>query len=80
MARTTTKSKKRPAKPLAAPKAATRSASVETETATHFAPRVRVSHRSFGAGVVQSVDGDKLEIKFAQVGVKWIVDSYVIRV
>ena len=47
-----------------------RSASVETETATHFAPRVRVSHRSFGAGVVQSVDGDKLEIKFAKVGVK----------
>ena len=30
-------------------------------------------------GVVQSVDGDKLEIKFAGVGVKWIVDSYVTR-
>jgi hypothetical protein len=28
---------------------------------------------------VRSVDGDKLEIKFAKVGVKWIVDSYVTR-
>ena len=80
MTRPATKSKNKPAKPLAAPKAATRSASVVSETASHFAPRARVSHRSFGAGVVQSVDRDKLEIKFAKVGVKWIVDSYVNRV
>ena len=30
-----------------------------------FAARVRVAHRTFGTGVVQSVDGYKLEIKFA---------------
>jgi len=26
------------------------------------------------------VDGDELEIEFGKVGVKWIVDSYVMRV
>ncbi len=77
MTRPATKSKKKPAKPLAATKVATRSAPVKVETAIRFAPRARVIHRSFGAGVVQSVDGDKLEIKFAKAGVKWIVDSYV---
>ena len=49
------------------------------EPPTTFAARVRVTHRTFGTGVVKSVDGDKLEIKFAKVGVKWIVDSYVTR-
>ena len=77
MSRPDAKSKKRPAKPLAAAKpAAKRSAPVEPPT---FAARVRVTHRTFGTGVVQLVDGDKLQIKFANVGVKWIVDSYVKR-
>ena len=78
MSRPAAKSKKTAAKPLAAAKpAAKRSAPVEPPTT--FAARVRVTHRTFGTGVVQSVDGDKLEIKFAKVGVKWIVDSYVTR-
>ena len=78
MSRPAAKSKKTPAKPLAAAKpAAKRSAPVEPPTT--FAAHVRVTHRTFGTGVVQSVDGDKLEIKFAKVGVKWIVDSYVKR-
>ena len=77
MSRPAAKSKKTAAKPLAAAKpAAKRSAPVEPST---FAARVRVTHRTFGTGVVQSVDGDKLEIKFAKVGVKWIVNSYVKR-
>ena len=77
MSRPAAKSKKKVAKPLAAAKpAAKRSAPVEPPS---FAARVRVTHRTFGTGVVQSVDGDKLEIKFAKVGVKWIVDSYVTR-
>lgn len=69
--------KKKPAKPLAAANpAAKRSALVD---APPFGPRTRVTHRTFGDGVVQSVDGDKLEIKFAKIGVKWIIDSYVTR-
>jgi DNA helicase II / ATP-dependent DNA helicase PcrA len=75
MAKPAAKPKKKPAKPLAAPKAsAKRSAPVE---APRFAPRARVTHQMFGPGIVQSVDGDKLEIKFAKVGLKWIVTSYV---
>jgi hypothetical protein len=61
----------------AAKPATKRSAPVEPPTT--FAARVRVTHRTFGTGVVRSVDGDKLEIKFPRVGVKWIVDSYVTR-
>ena len=77
MPRPVAKSKKKPAKPLIAPKPVTkRSAAVD---APPFGPRSRVTHRTFGGGVVQSVDGDKLEIKFAKVGMKWIVDSFVTR-
>jgi len=48
--------------------------------ASIFGLRTRVSHHRFGAGIVRSVDGDELEIEFGKVGVKWIVDSYVMRV
>lgn len=81
MTRVAVKSKKKPAKALATPKAiAKRSDPVDTASASTFAPRARVSHRTFGQGIVQAVDGEKLEIKFGKVGVKWIVDSYVTRV
>ena len=80
MSRPAAKSKKRPAKPLAAAKPATkRSSPIEVTTAPPFRPRACVTHRKFGPGVVKSVDGDKLEIKFAKVGIKWIVDNYVTR-
>ena len=80
MTRPAAKPKKKPAKTLATPKAPTkRSAAVDTTLASVFGPRARVMHRTFGSGVVQSVDGDKLEIKFGKLGVKWIVDSYVTR-
>lgn len=81
MTRPAAKSTKKPVKTLATPKApAKRSNPVDTAPASRFAPRVRISHRTFGPGIVQSVDGDKLQIKFEKVGVKWIVDSYVTRV
>ena len=44
---------------------------------TMFAAGERVTHRSFGSGVIIAITGDKLEIKFDAVGTKWIVDDYV---
>jgi hypothetical protein len=80
MSRPTAKSKKTAAKPLAAAKPATkRSSPIEVAAAPPFRPRDCVTHRTFGPGVVQSVDSDKLQIKFAKVGVKWIIDCYVTR-
>ena len=72
------KAKKSATKPLTAPKAATkRSAKIEAGPVQPFPPRARIAHRSFGTGTVLAVDGDKLEIRFKSVGVKWIVDSFV---
>ena len=42
-----------------------------------FAAGQRVSLSSFGPGVIESIDGHKLEIKFKTAGVKWIIDSFV---
>ena len=52
---------------------------IEVTATSRFISQSAVSHRMFGPGTVLSVDGDKLEIKFKSVGVKWIVDSYVSR-
>ena len=77
MSRLASKPTKKPAKPLAAMKpAAKRSPPVK---APIFTARSRVTHRTFGPGVVQSVEGDILEIKFAKVGVKRVVKIYVSR-
>ena len=48
-----------------------------TTAGSVFSVGARVSHRKFGSGVVMAVDGDKLEIKFKGVGVKWVFDNYV---
>lgn len=42
-----------------------------------FSVGQRITHRMFGPGVVLTVDGDKLEIKFKSVGVKWIAEEFV---
>jgi DNA helicase II / ATP-dependent DNA helicase PcrA len=68
--------KKKAAKPLTAPKPPARR-SRQIEATPPIAANKRVTHPTFGPGVVVSVDGDKLEIKFKSVGVKWIVESYV---
>ena len=119
MAKLTGKAKKKSAKALAAPKAATKRSKkidrpagssvagrlakktikvvittpnpavratpvkslskTDIQALSGFVSRSAVSHRLFGPGTVLSVDGDKLEIKFKSVGVKWIVDSYLQR-
>jgi hypothetical protein len=42
-----------------------------------FAVDERVTHRTFGPGVVVAVADAKLEINFKAVGVKWVLDSFV---
>ncbi|MCH8862929.1 MAG: ATP-binding domain-containing protein, partial [Proteobacteria bacterium] len=44
-----------------------------------FAIGERVFHDKFGYGIVEDVDGDKLEIKFETTGSKKIMDSFVSR-
>ncbi|MEQ5776735.1 UvrD-helicase domain-containing protein [Thalassospira sp. NFXS8] len=38
----------------------------------------QVRHRKFGPGTVRSVDGNKLEIHFDEVGTKKVVDSFIL--
>ena len=56
-----------------------RSSNTDVTATSSFVSRARVAHRMFGPGTVLTVDGDKLEIKFKSVGIKWILDCYVIR-
>jgi hypothetical protein len=37
----------------------------------------KVSHRVFGNGVIDAIDGEKLRIDFKKVGTKWIIDAFV---
>ncbi len=46
-------------------------------TAHSFSRGVRISHKRFGEGLVQSVEGDKLTIAFDDGEVKQIIASYV---
>ncbi len=45
--------------------------------ASHFKIGARVFHDKFGYGVVQRIDGNKLDISFESAGLKHVVDSYV---
>ncbi len=42
-----------------------------------YAPGDRVFHQKFGYGLVQTVDGNKLEISFDKAGVKKVLDSFI---
>ena len=42
-----------------------------------FAIGERVFHDKFGYGMVEDVDGNKLEIQFEHAGLKKVVDSFV---
>ena len=55
------------------------SSKTDVKASLGFVASAHVAHRMFGPGTVLSVDGDKLEIKFKSVGVKWIVESYLQR-
>ena len=44
---------------------------------SHIQVGTRVFHQKFGYGIVQSVDGDKLEIEFEKAGNKKVMDSFV---
>ncbi len=45
--------------------------------AKRFRPGVRVRHAKFGAGVVRKVNGDRLEIVFAEGGIKTVLARFV---
>ena len=91
MPRSTSKKKKVGARPKAKPAAtrkrpatpkmpATSHAGLQdTSTASEYSIGDRVSHHQFGNGVVTTLDGDKLTIKFADGRVKQILDYYVKR-
>jgi DNA helicase-2/ATP-dependent DNA helicase PcrA len=49
------------------------------ESASGFAPGVRVFHTKFGPGAVAAVDGGKLTIDFDKAGRKLVLDSFVER-
>ncbi|NQV19980.1 MAG: DUF3553 domain-containing protein, partial [Rhodospirillales bacterium] len=42
-----------------------------------FGPGGQVAHPKFGTGRIVSVDGNKLEIKFRDAGVKKVIASFV---
>ena len=42
-----------------------------------FSPGIRVFHQKFGYGVINTVDGTKLEITFDKAGTKKVMDSFV---
>ncbi len=49
----------------------------KTPTVSDFAIGERVFHDKFGYGMVEDVDGNKLEIQFEHAGLKKVVDSFV---
>lgn len=50
---------------------------MKTKTVSDFAIGERVFHDKFGYGMVEDVDGNKLEIQFEHAGLKKVVDSFV---
>ena len=42
-----------------------------------FSAGLRVFHQKFGYGVINAVDGNKLEIAFDKAGIKKVMDSFV---
>ena len=50
---------------------------IELTAVANFAIGERVFHQKFGYGLVQDVDGDKLEVAFEKAGVKKIVSRFV---
>lgn len=42
-----------------------------------FRPGQRVSHKKFGLGFIEGVDGDKLQVVFDKAGRKKVIDRFV---
>jgi DNA helicase-2/ATP-dependent DNA helicase PcrA len=57
-----------------------RPGAVESETGEVLYPGQRVRHRSFGEGIVQTVEGQgehaRVQVRFEQTGAKWLILSY----
>ncbi len=57
-----------------------RPGSVESEAGVALYPGQRVRHRSFGEGIVQTVEGQgahaRVQVRFAKAGAKWLILSY----
>jgi DNA helicase-2/ATP-dependent DNA helicase PcrA len=51
--------------------------SFSTKSTTDYAIGERVFHQKFGYGVVEDIDGNKLEISFDKAGTKRVLDSFV---
>ena len=51
--------------------------SFSTKSATNYAIGERVFHQKFGYGMIEDIDGNRLEINFDKAGVKRVLDSFV---
>jgi len=50
---------------------------IDLEAVSSFTNGERVFHQKFGYGIVQDIEGDKLEIAFDKAGVKKVVAKFV---
>ena len=55
----------------------TRNTVIDLEAVSAFAVGERVFHQKFGYGIVQGIEGDKLEVSFEKAGDKNVVSRYV---
>lgn len=60
-----------------APQPASVSEGPAPETPFAFSVGDWVTHKLFGPGVVMTVDGNKQEVKFTSVGIKWIIRDFL---
>ncbi|OWR01328.1 ATP-dependent helicase [Sphingopyxis witflariensis] len=60
-----------------APTEGGRAASVGAKARADLAIGMRVFHEKFGYGVINDIDGNKLEVEFEQAGSKRVLDSFI---
>ena len=64
-------------RPLSQPREA-RNTVIDLDAVSAFSEGDRVFHQKFGYGVIEAIEGDKLEVTFEQAGTKHVVASYVV--